>query len=76
MRPRGAITEAGLAELVVAALPSVEALSTDPVVPAGRRDVPAHLLGMAQHRHAVPDLALLFSVVHGSLSLVSDPNNV
>ena len=31
---------------------------------ARRRDVARHLFGVAQHRHAMQDLALLLSIVH------------
>jgi hypothetical protein len=63
-RLRRAVSQPGLAELLVAVQPLVEGRPGDPVVPTRRRDVPGHLLGVAKHRQAVPDYALLLSLVH------------
>jgi hypothetical protein len=60
------VSQAVLAELLVAVPPLVEGRAGDPVVAARRRDVAGHLVGVAKDGQAVPDLALLLSLVHGA----------
>ena len=64
MGPRAAVTQPLGGQLVESVAPLVEEGAADALVAARRCDVAGDLLGVAKHRQAVPDLALLLSVVH------------
>ena len=64
MRAAGAVLQPLGALGLIAAQPLAGAVAADPVVPAGRSDVAADFLHMAQHRQAVPGLPLPLSFRH------------
>jgi len=63
MGPCAAITQPLGAQLAEPIPPLVEQGAADAVVVARRRDVARDLPGVAKHRQAMPNLALLLSVV-------------
>ena len=62
--PRAAVPQPARAGLLAAIPPLAQRRRADAVVGARRRDVARYLLGVAKHRQAMPDLALLLSIVH------------
>jgi hypothetical protein len=68
----------GLAFVLIAAPPPVEALAGNPEIKTRRRHAPGHFLSVTEHRQAMPDLPLLLSVVHPDLQSQETPdvNNV
>ena len=58
------IAQALRTQIVESVPPLLEHGPADPVVAACRRDVAGDLLGVAKHGQAMPDLALLLSIVH------------
>src|SRR5512132_448454 len=60
--------------LLVPALPAVEALPGDPVVPARHGDVAGHLLGMAQHRKPVTHHPIQHRFAHDGLRTAPSPD--
>jgi hypothetical protein len=65
--PLGPVPQPGEAFGFVAAVPDVEDLAADPVVPAGQRHVPGDLAGVADDRQAAGSVAVEFLVCHKSL---------
>ncbi len=64
VRPARVVPQPGFSLGLQGTYPPVEGGPGGPVVAAGRCDVAAHFLGVLDHRKAMPDQALLLTLIH------------